>query len=107
MKRKSLPAPPSGREWATPYVQTARIFELLKPLNITRVFVYRTAKLFLDTGGVGYIGYRLQVLMGWSLLPDALRPFKIYCASPSITSQLVLFFVANHQNRSTGTCESC
>ena len=29
--------------------------------------------------------------MGWSLLPDALRPFKIYCASPSITSQLVLF----------------
>ena len=30
-------------------------------------------------------------LMGLSLLPDALRPFKIYCASPSITSQLVLF----------------
>ena len=30
-------------------------------------------------------------LMGWSLLPDALRPFKIYCASPSITSQLVPF----------------
>ena len=30
-------------------------------------------------------------LMGWSLLPDALRPFKIYCASLSITSQLVLF----------------
>ena len=29
--------------------------------------------------------------MEWSLLPDALRPFKIYCASPSITSQLVLF----------------
>ena len=29
--------------------------------------------------------------MGWSLRPDALRPFKIYCASPSITSQLVLF----------------
>ena len=29
--------------------------------------------------------------MGWSLLPNALRPFKIYCASPSITSQLVLF----------------
>ena len=29
--------------------------------------------------------------MGWSLLPDALQPFKIYCASPSITSQLVLF----------------
>ena len=31
------------------------------------------------------------VLMGWSLLPDALRPFKNYCASPSLTSQLVLF----------------
>jgi hypothetical protein len=29
--------------------------------------------------------------MGWSLLPNALRPFKIYCASPPITSQLVLF----------------
>ena len=29
--------------------------------------------------------------MGWSLLPDALRPFKIYCVSPSITSHLVLF----------------
>ena len=40
--------------------------------------------------------------MGWSLLPDALRPFKINCASPSITSQLVLF-----RNMSTGTCESC
>ena len=33
----------------------------------------------------------LVFLMGWSLLPGALRPFKIYCASPSITSQLVLF----------------
>ena len=29
--------------------------------------------------------------MGWSLLPDALRPLKIHCAPPSITSQLVLF----------------
>ena len=29
--------------------------------------------------------------MGWSLLPDALRPFKTYCASSSITSQLILF----------------
>ena len=29
--------------------------------------------------------------MVWSLLPNALRPFKIYCASPPITSQLVLF----------------
>ena len=31
------------------------------------------------------------VLMRWSLLPNALRPFKIYCASPPITFQLVLF----------------
>ena len=30
----------------------ARIFELLKPLNITRVFVYLTVKLFFDAGGV-------------------------------------------------------
>ena len=38
------------------------------------------------------LGLRLGLgLMGWSLLPDALRPIKIYCASPSITSQLVLF----------------
>jgi hypothetical protein len=29
--------------------------------------------------------------MEWPLLPDAPRPSKIYCASPSITSQLVLF----------------
>ena len=29
--------------------------------------------------------------MGLSLLPNALRPFKIYRASLSITSQLVLF----------------
>jgi hypothetical protein len=29
--------------------------------------------------------------MRWSLLPNALGPFKIYCASPPITSQLVLF----------------
>ena len=29
--------------------------------------------------------------MGWSLLSNALRPFKIYRASPSITSQQVLF----------------
>ena len=29
--------------------------------------------------------------MGWSFLPDALRSFKINCASPSIISQLVLF----------------
>ena len=24
------------------------------------------------------------VLMGWSLLPNALRPFKIYCAPPKL-----------------------
>ena len=29
--------------------------------------------------------------MWWSLLPNTLRPFKIYCASPPITYQLVLF----------------
>ena len=29
--------------------------------------------------------------MGWSLLPNALQPFKIFYASPHITSQLVLF----------------
>ena len=29
--------------------------------------------------------------MGWSLQPNALQPSKIYCASPPITSQLVLF----------------
>ena len=29
--------------------------------------------------------------MGWSLLPNALRTFKIYCALPPIISQLVLF----------------
>jgi hypothetical protein len=29
--------------------------------------------------------------MVWSLLPDALRPFMIYCASPSIIAQIVLF----------------
>jgi hypothetical protein len=29
--------------------------------------------------------------MGWSFLPNALRPFKMYCAPPTIISQLVLF----------------
>ena len=29
--------------------------------------------------------------MGCSLLPNALQPFKIYCASPPITSQQVIF----------------
>ena len=33
-------------------IERALIFELLKPLNITRVFVYHTVKLFLDMGGV-------------------------------------------------------
>ena len=28
--------------------------------------------------------------MGWSLLPNVLRPFKIYCASPPIAFQLVI-----------------
>ena len=31
------------------------------------------------------------ILMGWSLLPNALRLFKIYCAPPTIISQLDLF----------------
>ena len=26
----------------------------------------------------------LFVLMGWSLLPNALRPFQIYCAPPNL-----------------------
>ena len=29
--------------------------------------------------------------MGWPLLPNALRPFEIYFAPPTIISQLVLF----------------
>ena len=33
-------------------VERAYIFELLKLLDITHVFVYHTVKLFLDTGGV-------------------------------------------------------
>jgi hypothetical protein len=32
--------------------ERARIFELLKPLNIMHVFEYRTVKLFLDAGGL-------------------------------------------------------
>ena len=34
-------------------------------------------------------------LMGWPLLLAALRPFKIDCTSPSITSQLLLFLWRN------------
>ena len=33
-------------------IERAHIFEFLKPLNITRVFVFRTVELFLDRGGV-------------------------------------------------------
>ena len=33
-------------------IEKTRMFELLKPLNTTCVFVYHTVKLFLDTGGV-------------------------------------------------------
>ena len=41
---------------------------------------------------IGFVFFvYLYVLMRWSLLPNALRPFKIYCASQPITSQLVLF----------------
>ena len=32
--------------------ESARVFYFLKPLNIMRVFLYRTVKLFLDTGRV-------------------------------------------------------
>ena len=32
--------------------RNSSIFQLLKPLNITRVFVYRTIELFFGTGGV-------------------------------------------------------
>jgi hypothetical protein len=42
-----------------------------------------SGKKIILVGGLG--------LIGWSLLPDALWPLKIYCASPTITSQLVLF----------------
>ena len=37
-----------------------------------------------------WFNFPLIFLMGWSLLPNALRHFKIYCASPP-TSQLALF----------------
>lgn len=33
-------------------IERGRIFDLLKPLKIKRDFVYRTVKLFVDTGGV-------------------------------------------------------
>ena len=33
-------------------IERARIFQLLKLLNITRVFVYHIVKLFMDMGGV-------------------------------------------------------
>ena len=33
-------------------IEKAHNFELLKPLNITSVFVYRTVKLFFEMGGV-------------------------------------------------------
>ena len=41
-----------------------------------------------DDDDISFLGLGL---MGWSLLPNALQPFKIYCASQSIISQLVLF----------------
>ena len=51
--------------------------ELLKPLNITRVFVYRTGKLFLDRGGVSdrkrsagltwFVHHGLLMLLGQEL----------------------------------------
>ena len=32
----------------------------------------------------GFLFILIFVLMGWSLLPNALRPFKIYCAPPTL-----------------------
>ena len=46
-------------------VERAHIFELLKPLNITRIFVYRTLKLFLVTGGVGLSDRRRSAGLAW------------------------------------------
>ena len=43
---------------------------------------------------------------GVVIAAKALRPFKIYCASPSIISQLVLFLWQTVETESTGTCES-
>ena len=55
-------------------IERAHIFQLLKPLNITSVFVYPTVKLFLDTGGVKdtaglarFVRYRLLMLLGQEL----------------------------------------
>ena len=49
--------------------------------------ITRFGGLFLEAN----VSYRLKILMWWSLLPNVLRPFKIYCASQTIISQLVLF----------------
>ena len=33
---------------------------------------------------LGILYIFIYVLMGWSLLPNALRPFKIYCDPPNL-----------------------
>ena len=58
-------------------IERAHIFELPKPLNIMRVFVYRTVKLFLDAGGVRdhkdpadfawFVRHKLLMLLGQEL----------------------------------------
>ena len=58
-------------------IQGARICELLKLLNITRVFVHRTVKLFFNTGRISdrkrsgcltwFVRHRVSLLLGQSL----------------------------------------
>ena len=33
----------------------------------------------------------LFILMGWSLQPNALRPFQIYCAPPNLSSTIYVY----------------
>ena len=59
-------------------IERTRIFELLKPLNITSVFVHRTVKLFMYTGGVSVrkSSDRLRVVRTLQAI-DAVRPIII------------------------------
>ena len=48
--------------------------------------------------------------MGWSLLPNALRSFKIYCAPPTIISQVDLFLwqtVETYHARAVKALQKC
>ena len=61
------------------------MFPLHGPLNITllgmpTVVLQKCGLLFL----VQQYLYFVFVLMGWSLLPNALRPYKIYCAPSNL-----------------------